>query len=147
MQLFLQDLASARLNETVQELTSKLAASVDAVLSISDADLAEAIEAYSSIGRDGRLGTMAAEEDEDLFACRAALMRLHHLQLLTKGPSDIPQLYLSLHKLLQASKGHQGISIAHTAASPSTGTFSLVRLNCCFKLLICTVQQVCTQLW
>lgn len=100
--LSLQDLASARLHETVQELTSNLAASVDAVLSISDADLAEAVEAYSSIGRDGRLGTMAAEEDEDLFACRAALLRLHHLQLLTKGPSDILQFYLSLHKLLQA---------------------------------------------
>lgn len=85
----------------MEELTSKLAASVDAVLSISDADLAEAIEAYSTVGRDGRLGAMAAEEDEDMFALRAALLRLHHLQLLTKVPADAPKLYLSLHKLLQ----------------------------------------------
>lgn len=85
----------------MEELTAKLAVSVDAVLSISDADLAEAIEAYSHVGRDGRLGAMAAEEDEDMFACRAALLRLHHLQLLTKAPADAPQLYLSLHKLLQ----------------------------------------------
>ena len=97
----LQDLAQARLNETVTELTGKLATSVDAVLSISDTDLAEAIEAYSNVGRDGRLGTMAAEEDEDMFALRAALLRLHHLQLLTKMPADTPELYLGLHKLLQ----------------------------------------------
>ena len=85
----------------MEELTSKLAASADAVLVITDADLEEAVEAYSSIGRDGRLGAAAAEEDEDLFACRAALLRLHHLQLLSKAPSDTPQLYFSLHKLLQ----------------------------------------------
>ena len=68
---------------------------------MSDADLAEAVEAYSHEGRDGRLGTMATEEDEDMFACRASLLRLHHLQLLTKAPADLSQLYLSLHKLLQ----------------------------------------------
>lgn len=97
----MQDLAQARLKETVEKLTGKVAASVDAVLSISDADLAEAIEAYSNVGMDGRLGTMAAEEDEDMFALRAALLCLHHLQLLTKVPADAPELYLSLHKLLQ----------------------------------------------
>ena len=97
----LQDLAQARLTETVEELTTKLATSVEAVLSMSDADLAEAVEAYSHVGRDGRLGTMATEEDEDMFACRASLLRLHHLQLLTKAPADLSQLYLSLHKLLQ----------------------------------------------
>ena len=85
----------------MEELTAKLAISVEAVLSISDAELAEAVEAYSHVGRDGRLGTMAAEEDEDLFACRASLLRLHHLQLLTQASADAPQLYLSLHKLLQ----------------------------------------------
>ena len=97
----LQDLAQARLMETVEELTAKLAISVGAVLGISDVDLAEAVEAYSHVGRDGRLGTMATEEDEDMFACRASLLRLHHLQLLTKEAADAPQLYLSLHKLLQ----------------------------------------------
>ncbi len=96
-----QDLAAVRLNETVEELADKLAASADAVLGMSEADLAEAIEAYSSMTRDGGIGVVASEEDEDLFACRAALLRLHHLQLLTKAPSEMPDVYSRLQKLLQ----------------------------------------------
>jgi len=102
--VILQDLGQARLHETVEELTDKLSTSVDAVLSLSNAELTEAVEAYSSMGRDGRPGVIASDEDEDLFTCRAALLRLHHLQLLTKVPSEAPQFYTSLHKLLQVSK-------------------------------------------
>ena len=96
-----QDLASVRLNETVEELADKLTASADAVLAMSEADLAEAIEAYSSMTEDGGVGVVASDEDEDLFACRAALLRLHHLQLLTKAPSEMPDVYIRLQKLLQ----------------------------------------------
>lgn len=96
-----QDLASVRLNETVEELADKLTASADAVLAMSEADLTEAIEAYSSMTKDGGVGVVASDEDEDLFACRAALLRLHHLQLLTKAPSEIPDVYIRLQKLLQ----------------------------------------------
>lgn len=96
----LQDLAQARLAETAEELTAKLAKSVDAILSMSSAELSRAKGAYSDWGM-GEMDTLAAEEDEDMFACRAALLRLHHLQLLTGVPADSPQLYLSLHKLLQ----------------------------------------------
>ncbi|DBA75127.1 hypothetical protein WJX77_008338 [Trebouxia sp. C0004] len=99
----IQDLAAVRLNETVEELANKLAASADAVLGMSEADLAEAIEAYSSMTRDGGIGVVASEEDEDLFACRAALLRLHHLQLLTKAPSEMLDVYSHLQKLLQAA--------------------------------------------
>ena len=98
-----QDLAVVRLNETVEEVTDKLSASVDAVLAMSDADLAEAANAYSSTAREGHLGVAASEEDEDLFACRAALLRLHHLQLLSKAPCDVPNLDASLHKLVQVT--------------------------------------------
>lgn len=87
-----QDLAQARLTETAEELTAKLAKSVDAILSMSSADLSNATDAYTW----GK-----SEEDEDMFACRAALLRLHHLQLLTGVPAESPQLYLSLHKFLQ----------------------------------------------
>ena len=97
----MQDLAQASLNETVRELIDKLSSSVDAVLSLSEADLAEATDVYTTSARDSQVNVMAAEEDEDLFACRAALLRLHHLQLLSKVPSDSPSLYISLHKLLQ----------------------------------------------
>lgn len=92
-----------RLSETVEGVTDKLSASIDAVLAMSDADLAEAVNAYSSIPREGHLSVAASEEDEDLFACRAALLRLHHLQLLSKAPSDVPNLYASLHKLVQVT--------------------------------------------
>ena len=97
----MQDLAQASLNETVRELIDKLSSSVDAVLSLSEADLAEATDVYTTSARDSQVNVMAAEEDEDLFACRAALLRLYHLQLLSKVPSDSPSLYTSLHKLLQ----------------------------------------------
>ncbi|KAL3143333.1 hypothetical protein ABBQ38_002169 [Trebouxia sp. C0009 RCD-2024] len=120
-----QDLAQARLKETVEKLTGKVAASVDAVLSISDADLAEAIEAYSNVGMDGRLGTMAAEEDEDMFALRAALLCLHHLQLLTKVPADAPELYLSLHKLLQAAAAGSTLGVPITELA-LLNTFTLL---------------------
>lgn len=96
-----QDLATVRLNETVEELADKLTASADAVLAMSEADLAEAIAAYSSMTKDGGIGVVASEEDEDLFTCRAALLRLHHLQLLTKAPSEMPDVYNRLQKLLQ----------------------------------------------
>ena len=99
--LHVQDLATVRLNETVEELADKLTASADAVLAMSEADLAEAIEAYSSVTKDGGIGVVASDEDEDLFACRAALLRLHHLQLLTKAPSEMPDVYIRLQKLLQ----------------------------------------------
>ncbi|DBB17328.1 TPA: hypothetical protein ACH3X3_014371 [Trebouxia sp. C0006] len=99
----IQDLASVRLNETVEELADKLTASADAVLAMSDADLAEAIQAYSSMTKDGGIGLVASDEDEDLFACRAALLRLHHSQLLTKAPSEMPDVYIRLQKLLQAA--------------------------------------------
>lgn len=102
-----------RLTETVEEVTDKLSASVDAVLAMSDADLAEAINAYSSMTREGHLGVTASEEDEDLFACRAALLRLHHLQLLSKAPSDVPNLYASLHKLVQVT------SLLHCSCLPA----------------------------
>lgn len=99
--LHLQDLATVRLNETVEELAHKLTASTHAVLDMSEADLADAIEAYSSMTRDGGIGVVASQEDEDLFACRVALIRLHHLQLLTKAPSEMPDVQTCLPKLLQ----------------------------------------------
>lgn len=43
----------------------------------------------------------ASQEDEGLFACRAALLRLHHLQLLCKAPAEDPDLYTNLHKLVE----------------------------------------------
>ncbi|KAL0028278.1 hypothetical protein WJX79_006817 [Trebouxia sp. C0005] len=99
----IQDLATVRLNETVEELAHKLTASTHAVLDMSEADLADAIEAYSSMTRDGGIGVVASQEDEDLFACRVALIRLHHLQLLTKAPSEMPDVQTCLPKLLQAA--------------------------------------------
>ncbi|KAA6430018.1 MAG: hypothetical protein FRX49_00449 [Trebouxia sp. A1-2] len=98
-----KDLATVRLNETVEELAHKLTASTHAVLDMSEADLADAIEAYSSMTRDGGIGVVASQEDEDLFACRVALIRLHHLQLLTKAPSEMPDVQTCLPKLLQAA--------------------------------------------
>ena len=97
----LQELAQVRLKETAQELTSSLSSAADAVLGLSEAELAEAGEAYSSMARDSSSAVKPAEEDEDLFACRAALLRLHHLQLLTQMPAENSQLYTSLHKLLE----------------------------------------------
>jgi len=112
-----QDLAAVRLNETVEELADKLAASADAVLGMSEADLAEAIEAYSSMTRDGGIGVVASEEDEDLFACRAALLRLHHLQLLTKAPSEMPDVYSRLQKLLQVPCSLVCLSVCLSASA------------------------------
>lgn len=43
----------------------------------------------------------ASQEDEGLFACRAALLHLHHLQLLCKGPAESDDFYTSLHKLIE----------------------------------------------
>ncbi len=130
-----QDLATVRLNETVEELADKLTASADAVLAMSEADLAEAIEAYSSMTKDGGIGVVASEEDEDLFACRAALLRLHHLQLLTKAPAEMPDVYIRLQKLLQVLCSLVGRSVclsrcicltaAHMHSCPAEAAYSV----------------------
>lgn len=121
----IQELAHVRLKETAQELIASLSSAADAVLSLSEADLAEAGEAYSSMARDSSSAVKPAEEDEDLFACRAALLRLHHLQLLTQMPSESSQLYTSLHKLLEAASGGLPLGVPITELA-LLNTFTLL---------------------
>lgn len=67
----------------------------------------------------------ASQEDEDLFACRAALLRLHYLQLLCKAPSENADLYTSLHKLVEV---HLPVI-----------QWELLVCSCCFLCLRCVL--------
>ncbi|KAK9814838.1 hypothetical protein WJX72_012382 [[Myrmecia] bisecta] len=90
----LKDSAGLVLSETVDDLAKKLSKALARVDKLQPAELADAVASLAEAG---------ADEDEDLFALRAALLRLLSLLRISDAGAQHDAVRKTLHKLLQAS--------------------------------------------
>ena len=112
-----QERARKVLSETVDVVVAKMRDSIDRAMALTDQDLAEAADEVN------------LRQDEDLYPCWAALMRLNHLQ--TQLPLHQADLSEPLHALVQASR----VSLGHQGAAP--GVERVAHLWYCKSVLTC----------
>ena len=112
------------LRDTVTGLVDKLVAAAGDLLTLSDDDLA--VEASAP----------ASEEAEETFACRTALLRVHHLLLLSPAACDDDRLSNSLDKILQVPFRVIGFRVQGLRFTrPAAGCFDELNLRMIYDVI------------